>query len=139
MSSAQHTQGTWGLGDKHEVLAADSDQLNAGYFIATCDGPQKEANARRIVACVNAMEGIPDDNAIFLKGNSVRKVIVVAEIKRLELEKQRDDLLAALKLAISDLRLANHMTSIVESYSASAFTETLSKLEAVAAKAEAQS
>lgn len=48
------------------------------------------------MACVNACEGIDSDNAIFLPDNNVRKVLVAAEIKRVELERQRDELLAAL-------------------------------------------
>lgn len=53
--------------------------------------------ARRIVACVNAFEGIDSDNAIFLPDNNVRKVLVATELKRVELERQRDELLAALE------------------------------------------
>lgn len=57
------------------------------------DFPNCEANARRIVACVNACAGIPNedlemDNSAFIRVFNERN----------ELVKQRDDLLAALNL-----------------------------------------
>lgn len=54
----------------------------------------REANARRIAACVNAMAGIGDDNALFFPGNSVRSVISGMKLKQMELEQQRDHLQA---------------------------------------------
>jgi hypothetical protein len=60
--------------------------------------PRCEQNERRKVRCVNAMAGIPDKNALFLDGNGVRKTLVRIEADRLNLEAQRDELLAALKL-----------------------------------------
>lgn len=62
---------------------------------------QRSKLASRIARCVSAMAGIGDDNAVFFPGNSVRSVLVSNELKRLELEKQRDELLAALNSIIA--------------------------------------
>ena len=53
-----------------------------------------KANARRIVACVNAMSGIADDNSLFFQGNSVRSVISNRKLKELDIESQRNQLQA---------------------------------------------
>lgn len=50
--------------------------------------------ASRIAKCVSAMAGIGDDNAMFAPGNSVRSVISTMELKRLELEQHRNELKA---------------------------------------------
>lgn len=60
--------------------------------------PIKEANARRIVACVNACAGIPDDMilhviAFGMEGHS----------KATEYQQQRDKLLEALKAMINPI------------------------------------
>lgn len=56
-----------------------------------------QANARRIVACVNAMAGIPDDNILFAQDGSVR--VALAELKQ-----QRDALLAALEQCAASMK-----------------------------------
>lgn len=56
--------------------------------------------ARRIVACVNAMAGIGEDNALLHPSKNpltVRQVISGMKLKELELEQQRDELLAVLE------------------------------------------
>lgn len=60
--------------------------------------------ARRIVACVNAMAGIGEDNALFHPSKNaltVRSVISSMKIKQLGLEQQRDDLLVCLKWMVA--------------------------------------
>ena len=60
----QHTSEPWvQVGD---FVAAESDQLNGGEYVCGCFGPDQEANARRIVACVNFCAGISTEN---LEGN----------------------------------------------------------------------
>lgn len=63
-----------------------------------------EANARRIVAAVNAMAGIDDDNVLFRRGSigTVRKHIVTQQVQIEKLTAQRDELLAVL-VSIIDL------------------------------------
>ena len=56
-----------------------------------------QANARRIVACVNAMAGIHDDNILFASDGSVRSTLVA-------MKAQRDDLLAALERCVAAMQ-----------------------------------
>ncbi|RUQ10674.1 hypothetical protein [Aeromonas dhakensis] len=68
----QHTSELWvQVGD---FVAAESDQLNGGEYVCGCFGPDQEANARRIVACVNFCAGISTEN---LEGNE--KLLWLAE------------------------------------------------------------
>lgn len=68
----QHTYELWvQVGD---FVAAESDQLNGGEYVCGCFGPDQEANARRIVACVNFCAGISTEN---LEGNE--KLLWLAE------------------------------------------------------------
>ena len=97
---SKHTPGPW------EFSGSTGGVFSQRKLVASVYGDDPDckpddrlkANARRIVACVNACEGIDDNNAIFLKGNSVRKVIVAMEIKRQRIEDQRDELLEALRV-----------------------------------------
>lgn len=57
----QHTPEPWVI-DGQCAAAAESDQVNSGYYTAICKGPDGEANSRRIVACVNACEGISTED-----------------------------------------------------------------------------
>lgn len=56
----QHTPEPWVI-DGQCAAAAESDQVNSGYYTAICKGPDGEANSRRIVACVNACAGLPQE------------------------------------------------------------------------------
>lgn len=56
----QHTPEPWIL--DAACVAAESDQLNNGFYAAICQGPDRCGNARRIVACVNACEGISTED-----------------------------------------------------------------------------
>ena len=60
----------------------------------------REANARRIVACINACAGIPIDMIEAMPNGPASLLPMYAR-----LEKQRDELLAALEYVISDLEL----------------------------------
>jgi hypothetical protein len=80
----KHTAEPWSNGDRHEVVSMLSDKLNAGYMIADCHGPEKELNAKRIIACVNACAGI--DTEIIARNDNKVSILL----------NQRDDLLAVL-------------------------------------------
>lgn len=68
MSGPMHTPGPWGVVPGHSVL----DIVAGGGAIATTTGGVywepysgvQEANARRIVDCVNACEGIADPSVV---------------------------------------------------------------------------
>lgn len=88
----QHTSELWvQVGD---FVAAESDQLNGGEYVCGCFGPDQEANARRIVACVNFCAGISTEN---LEGNE--KLLWLAEQYN-TVKSQRD----ALSLALEEAR-----------------------------------
>ena len=97
--SDQHTPGPW-VDDGYAHIGAVNDQLNGGYLIALCEGPDRAANARRIVACVNACAGIPTESLEQLSQNGSLKVLA----RNIELEKQRDELLAALEKQFADAK-----------------------------------
>ncbi len=87
-----HTPEPWIL--DAACVAAESDQFNNGYYTAHCRGPDREENARRIVACVNFCAGISTEN---LEGNE--KLLWLAEQYN-EVKSQRD----ALSLALEEAR-----------------------------------
>lgn len=89
----EHTKEPWW---NHGVIIKANDNIPAQ---AT-----SEEDARRIVACVNACAGIPTEQ---LESGEVRSVRdELADIATLE--KQRDELLAALKLAGRIIREAGY-------------------------------
>lgn len=111
MNKQEHTPGLWTYAStRDESTYALFDSSGACRLIFLVGGItsthnqimeqhcQNETDARRIVRCVNAMDGISDDNALFFPGNTVRSVISGMKLKELELEQQRDELLAVLKL-----------------------------------------
>lgn len=55
----KHTSEPWLIDG--QCAAAESDQVNNGFYTAICKGPDGEANARRIVSCVNACTGLPQE------------------------------------------------------------------------------
>ena len=71
--------------------------------ISSFDGPQNDeqfSNVRRIVACVNACAGIPIDMLEAMPSGPASLLQMYAR-----LEKQRDELLAALELLYDHCRL----------------------------------
>lgn len=89
----KHTPEPWAIHEdaSGDIFISGSDHT----YIAEIGNPDEDgsaADARRIVACVNAMAGIGDDNALFFHGNSVRSVISSMKIKERDLESQRDNL-----------------------------------------------
>lgn len=100
MGSQQHTPEPWGYDGYTGIGAISSDQFNDGYFTAEVMGPDKEANARRIVACVNALEGVPPEWLEAFRTGNVKNVLQdLATVT-----KQRDELLAVLDKAESAIR-----------------------------------
>lgn len=95
--SNKHTPEPWyasNEGGEWRVMTVDE---NGGYTLADmCCGDQ-EANARRIAACVNALEGLND--YALLGGWSFRGIEAYAK----GLEKQRDVLLAALQRQVDNI------------------------------------
>lgn len=102
MSEQKHTPGPWHVGRKVGNMIYARDGLDV---IAECDSsiddvPRSvgEANARRIVACVNACEGI--STADLESGAVKAREILAAHYKkqRDELIKERDSLSESLRL-----------------------------------------
>lgn len=89
--SEQHTQTPWTV-SVYGNVERDHAAIRVLGFSLT-GGSEATANTRRIVACVNACEGMRNDE---LEGGLLLG-IMDAKIERLE--QQRDELIAALKVA----------------------------------------
>jgi len=95
MSEPKHTPGPWHVSD---YLAADMSHRAAcvrdaaGWSVAYLPGPVSgKADARRIVACVNACEGVDTDALPEIPGGVAGLLTVTQSLKQ-----QRDELRAAL-------------------------------------------
>jgi hypothetical protein len=91
MSDQEHTPGAWL--DDERGFGVITDQR--GYVVATANRPQ---DSRRIVACVNACDGISTEN---LEDNLPVKELA---LRYNEIIKQRDSLLTALAQIANDVR-----------------------------------
>ena len=111
--SKQHTHEPWDTDGFSSVGATGSDQFNGGFFTATCDGPDKIANAGRIVACVNACAGIETHELELMTGRmsiasqikACDAIYATAEAKatrRSKFARQRDELLAAIEQTLDE-------------------------------------
>ena len=93
----QHTKEPWN--GKNIPLTASALE-RVGFYIVFTNNPatkdEAEANARRIVACVNACEGIPT-------GVLEKQGMVPIEQVTHDIERQRDKLLATLEGLTNDI------------------------------------
>ena len=89
-----YTEGPWEQEAPYGHLVID----RAGNLVADCARPE---DARRIVACVNACEGISTEN---LEEN--KPIIELARAYNVSL-RQRDDLLEALQVMVRDYSAAH--------------------------------
>lgn len=105
MSEQKHTPEPWSIGRYDEISASTSDNFGGrinlvGVSTPITAGPdmdEAKANARRIVACVNACAGINTEN---LEQNKPLLSGLRSLNDRIRnAERQRDQLLAALKEA----------------------------------------
>lgn len=109
-----HTKEPWGIShDSHDgwplvmaggkiIANVNLESFNAG--VADLIEMPAEANARRIVACVNACAGIPTDMLEAMPSGPASLLPMYAR-----LEQQRDELVAALDRTEKCLRIAaNH-------------------------------
>ena len=105
----QHTKEPWN--GKNIPLTASALE-RVGFYIVFTNNPatkdEAEANARRIVACVNACEGIPT-------GVLEKQGMVPIEQVTHDIERQRDKLLAALtEIAELDILKYHHAYAIAK-------------------------
>lgn len=96
--TTQYTPEPWSL-DVYGPRGKEEAEADifGGDDVSIIDGSSglvSPANARRIVACVNACAGIPDNK---LSDGCILELAVEQEIAIMKLEKQRDELLAALE------------------------------------------
>lgn len=131
----QHTPEPWILDGN--CVAAESDQLNKGYYTAIGRGPDRDGNARRIVACVNACRGLPteeleqkgivaavgtqllaaDDRAEGQE-REIRRLAGIASDAQNQLSdalNQRDELLTAIESLLADMRLRAQLRGDLDS------------------------
>jgi len=103
---SKHTQEPWIVNGTIRIESEhEHGFVNDGWIIAEMCGSDAKANARRIVACVNACAGIDTDTLegeFKNLGSEYVQVVQLLEVsdKRAEsIIKQRDELLEALVLA----------------------------------------
>ena len=94
----KHTPGPWAHRNGR-IYQADRDVLTIANISRAFDGNFSEANARRIVACVNACRGLSTDE---LERFGLASAFGTELI---ELEKQRDQLLESLEFLLADADL----------------------------------
>jgi len=121
MSEKLHTPEPWGVdfnntykGKPHYMVGVPGERLCVALtgIVGAGDDEESKANARRIVACVNALEGVATDRleTANISGSGFwGKCIHDADVKyselaiqNKELTAQRDELLAALTHAATD-------------------------------------
>lgn len=78
MSEAKFNQGPW-FADGHTVDLAEDSEDNDGLPICICKGPDAEANAARIVLCMNAHDDLlaaakeTNDFLLFISNDYTRR------------------------------------------------------------------
>lgn len=91
---SEHTKEPWAFNGARIESRDEHGWANDGWIAALCEGPEAIANARRIVACVNACAGMDSlllEN-IAMTGGMVERFSLLNQT-----EKQRDKLLQAAK------------------------------------------
>ena len=94
-----HTPEPWRIGtpppNGEQTIGNEKGLMVA--VATTGHGVSAEANARRIVACVNACAGIPDEQLYDQEPGCLLSAMVEQEQEIMAITKQRDELLAALE------------------------------------------
>lgn len=109
-------------GFEMDMVVARIENIVSGKPIGDVD----EANARRIVACVNACRDIPTE---WLEANEIGPHVSMCGLNQMAAEQQRDKLLEALKFA--------EFTMDDCPYTCDAFKEVIKKSQAIIAEVEA--
>lgn len=132
---ANYSTGTW---VKHGYDIFVDDECIATVFDLSAEGGGEEAaieNCRRIVACVNACAGLPQDA---LDGGWT--ALGMSEYAK-SVEQQRDDLLAALKESRRELHACQaviHLAGGFDPAYVRCAQESLKKTDAIITQAEAR-
>ena len=95
----EHTPEPWRIGtpppNGEQTIGNEKGLMVA--VATTGHGVSAEANARRIVACVNACAGIPDEQLYDQEPGCLLSAMVEQEQEIMTITKQRDELLASLE------------------------------------------
>ena len=96
--SAQHTQGKLKVVSTYAIPEI-RDQEDHFVFAAGSASPQSFVNARRLVACWNACEGISTDllENLTLTGDTIAARLKLRDATERELAAQRDELLRQIR------------------------------------------
>jgi len=125
---SEHTKEPWYASETDDgLIEIVNDERTAGEFVSIADvmtgfdgkiGIEQAANARRIVAAVNACEGMDTDSLESIAGRIAAKSVlqmhanyVGNKAKSASLEEQRDKLLAALEGLAGDIHSLIHESS----------------------------
>jgi hypothetical protein len=99
----KHTKGEWKVQNSVAIMGDEGIHVTDVKGLSRTDS-ENEANAARIVACVNACDGYTTEQLVALKGGNVKREVTYyadklsgAQNRYLKAETQRDNLLAALK------------------------------------------
>lgn len=99
----KHTKGEWKVQNGVAIMGDEGIHITDVKGLSRTDS-ENEANASRIVACVNACDGYTTEQLVALKGGNVKREVTYyadklcgAQNRYLKAEQQRDNLLAALK------------------------------------------
>lgn len=108
MSEQKHTSAIAPLRYWPETKTITGGEYQIALFTVDPQGGAEDVDAlmRRIVACVNACEGIRTDQLERFPLDSFKECAqagIAATVRELEMEKQRDELLAAAVACIADL------------------------------------
>ena len=129
---SEHTKEPWYASETDDgLIEIVNDERTAGEFVSIADvttgfdgpiGVEQEANARRIVAAVNACEGMDTESLESIAGRIAAKSVlqmhanyVSNKAKVAAMEQQRDKLLAALtEIAELDILKYHHAYAIAK-------------------------
>lgn len=99
----KHTKGEWKVQNSVDIMGDEGIHVANVKGLSRTDS-ENEANAARIVACVNACDWYTTEQLVALKGGNVKREVTYyadklsgAQNRYLKAETQRDNLLAALK------------------------------------------
>jgi uncharacterized protein (DUF1810 family) len=115
--SKQHTQGRLHVGEMHAGgrIALMSERFTIADVLSAFSSGVDEANARRLVACWNACEGIPTDWMEKHAFGSIDATLQSAMSQVADARAQRDQLLAALRNYVDGCSMSVDASTVARS------------------------
>ena len=132
--NAQHTPGRLTVRGGYSIYADDGKTPVADTCLSNSIPANDEANARRLVACWNACEGLTTEHLenIDMLGETLAGRFAAFHASERELMDTRDELLAALKDVLAAVRYSSGLPETVMQ-----FEEKLDRIKAASKRANA--